>query len=88
MSDQVVTNETQHPTSGFRSFDEISTDVVLSVSFNGTGTRFATASADHRLRIYDLDAENQYTSVDQWRAHDAEVTEVNWAQFQIDDLIF
>ena len=72
-----TSNGPEESNSGFQSFDKVATDVVLANSFNSAGTRFATASADHRLRIYDVVDEDQTTLVDQWRAHDAEVTGVS-----------
>lgn len=64
---------------GFQSFDNVAADVVLALSYNASGTRFATTSADQRIRVYDVDSDDgpgQLRLVDQWRGHDAEIHDV------------
>lgn len=63
---------------GFRNFDHGAADVVLAVAFNSSGTRIALGSADHKIRVYDVEEDETSTLVDQWRGHDAEVMDVKW----------
>ena len=66
--------------SGFQSFDNAAADAVLAISYNPSGTRYAVASADHKVRIYDSrdqHSSGQVTLMDQWRAHDAEILDVS-----------
>ena len=63
---------------GFQSFENVAADAVLSIHYNSTGTRFATGAADHKLRIYEVEDDGQSKLIDQWRAHDAEVLDVDW----------
>lgn len=54
-------------------------DLVLATSHNLYGNRRVTASSDHRLRVCDRnDKTGQWTVVDIWTAHNAEVTDVKW----------
>ena len=76
MSIDTEPEEEEQTGCGFQTFDKVANDVVAAASFNPAGTRFATASADHRLRIYDVKEQDQTELVDQWRAHDAELTGV------------
>lgn len=62
---------------GFRNFDHGAADVVLAVAFNSSGTRMALGSADHKIRVYDAEQDETSTLVDQWRGHDAEVTDAS-----------
>lgn len=61
------------PKAGFTNVEHGATDLVLATAFNHSGTRIALCSADHRIRVFDLDAKNSWSMVDQWRGHDAEV---------------
>ncbi|TKA77340.1 hypothetical protein B0A55_03415 [Friedmanniomyces simplex] len=55
-------------------------DLVLATSFNAYGTRMATASSDHRVKVWDRAAQTgQWIVIDVWTAHSAEVTDVQWA---------
>ena len=77
---------TQVTTSGFQSFENAAADAVLAISYNPSGTRYAVASADHKVRIYD--SGNQYsngqsTLMDQWRAHDAEILDVSALMYHL-----
>lgn len=65
---------------GFQSFENAAADAVLAICYNSSGKRMATASADHKVRIYetgDPDVNAQPTLTDQWRAHDAEILDVS-----------
>ncbi|KAF2663892.1 WD40 repeat-like protein [Microthyrium microscopicum] len=62
---------------GFSTFEHGHNDLVLAVDFNFYGTRMVTASADHRLKVFDRKDE-AWEIVDTWRAHDAEVVDVKW----------
>lgn len=62
---------------GFRNFDHGAADVVLAVAFNSSGTRIALGSADHRIRVYDIEEDQTSSLVDQWRGHDAEVMDAS-----------
>lgn len=66
---------------GFRSFDHGAADLVLAISFNSSGTRIATGSADQRIRVYDIEQNNDWVLIDQWRGHDAEVLEASLIGF-------
>ena len=62
-------------TQSFTTFEQNHLDVVLAVDFNFYGTRMATASADHRVKVYDR-KEDTWNLVDTFGAHDAEITDV------------
>lgn len=62
-------------TSGYVTFEQNHRDVVLAVDFNFYGNRMATASADHRIKVYDRKEDN-WNLVDTFGAHDAEITDV------------
>ncbi|GAB7363694.1 hypothetical protein MBLNU230_g4262t1 [Neophaeotheca triangularis] len=64
---------------GFHRFSHGHQDLVLAIAYNFYGTRLATASSDHRVKVWDLqDRTGEWTVTDVWRAHDAEVTDVKW----------
>ena len=49
------------------------------MDYNLYGTRMATASADHRVKVWDRnDKTGQWGVTDVWLAHDAGVTDVKW----------
>jgi nucleoporin SEH1 len=62
-------------TGSFTTFEQNHRDVVLAVDFNFYGNRMATASADHRVKVYDRKDDN-WNLVDTFGAHDAEITDV------------
>lgn len=62
---------------GFTNFDHGAADVVLAASFNSSGSRLALGSADHKIRVYDVEQDETSTLVDQWRGHDAEVLDAS-----------
>ena len=59
--------------SGFQSFEHAAADIVLAASFNSSGTRIALCSADHKIRVYDIDGEASWILTDVWRGHDADI---------------
>ena len=61
-------------------------DVVLAVDFNFYGTRMATASADHRVKVWDR-REDNWNVVDTFGAHDAEITDVRTGHFHYSHLL-
>lgn len=64
---------------GFRNFDHGAADIILAIAYNSSGTRLAVGSADHKLRVYDLEQNNDWILIDQWRGHDAEVLDASLA---------
>ena len=58
-------------------FQHGSHDLVLAVDFNFYGTRMVTGSADHHLKVWDRKDEN-WTLIESWKAHDAEIVDVKW----------
>ena len=63
----------------FHRFSHGHQDLVLAIDYNFYGTRMATASSDHRLKVWDRnESTGQWTVIDVWTAHDAEVTDVKW----------
>lgn len=66
-------------TNGFHRFSHGHQDLLLSVSYNFYGTRMASASADHKVKVWDRNEKTgQWVVTDVWTAHDAEVTDVKW----------
>ncbi|KAK4629276.1 Nucleoporin SEH1 [Fulvia fulva] len=64
---------------GFHKFSHGHQDLLLAVSYNFYGTRMATASADHKVKVWDRNEKTgQWVVTDVWTAHDAEVTDVRW----------
>ena len=64
---------------GFHRFSHNHYDLVLAISYNLYGNRMATASSDHRVKVWDRsEKSDQWTVTDVWIAHDAEVTDVKW----------
>jgi nucleoporin SEH1 len=61
---------------GYLTFEEGEGDVVLAVDFHHYGSRMVTASADHRLKVWDRKDDN-WNLVDSWKAHDAEIVDVS-----------
>ncbi len=64
---------------GFQSFEHAAADIVLAACFNYSGTRIVLCSADHKIRVYNIDPNDEYLLVDQWRGHDAEVLDASTA---------
>jgi WD40 repeat protein len=64
---------------GFHRFTHGHHDLVLAKSFNFYGTRVATASSDHRVRVWNRNEKTgQWNLADSWIAHDAELTDIKW----------
>lgn len=63
---------------GFRNFDHGATDVVLAAEFNNSGTHLAVCSADHKIRLFTADQRDNWTLLDQWRGHDAEILDASF----------
>lgn len=54
-------------------------DLVLAQAYNLYGTRRATVSSDHRVTVSDRnDKTGQWSTIDVWTGHDAEVTDLRW----------
>ncbi|KAI9821259.1 MAG: epoxide hydrolase, soluble (sEH) [Pycnora praestabilis] len=53
-------------------------DLVQAVHYNKYGTRLVTGSSDHRLKVWEKNAEGIWILVDTWRGHDAEIMDVKW----------
>lgn len=65
------------PKNGFTIFKDDSFDLVLAIDYNAHGTRLVTASADRRIRVYDLNEESELSLTDTWSAHDAIILAVS-----------
>lgn len=66
-------------TSAYKRVPHGHTDLILATAHNFYGTRRVSASSDHRLRVWDRDPKTgQWTEVDAWTAHSAEITDVKW----------
>jgi len=79
MKDSDIDNNLEPISNGFQSFENAAADIVLAASFNTSGTRIVICSADHKIRVYNIDQDNAWTLVDQWRGHDAEILDVSGA---------
>ncbi|KAK5117888.1 hypothetical protein LTR85_008662 [Meristemomyces frigidus] len=64
---------------GFHRHSHGHRDLVLAQAYNFYGTRRATVSSDHRVKVSDRnDKTGQWSVTDVWIAHDAEVTDLKW----------
>ena len=79
MNDKNSLNDIEGRRNGFQSFEHAAADIVLAASFNSSGTRMILCSADHKIRVYNIDQNDEYFLVDQWRGHDAEVLDASIA---------
>lgn len=61
---------------GFHPLSHSNKEVVLAADFNKKGDRLATGSADHRIRVFDQQ-EGEWELIEEWRAHNAEITDVH-----------
>lgn len=58
-------------------FEPSHNDRVTALDINFDGTRILTASADHRLKVWERDPETAETILtDTWTAHDADIRDV------------
>jgi len=64
--------ETDEP---FQTFHHGHQDLVLAAAYDFYGKRLVTASADHKLKVWDKKGDD-WRMVDSWKAHDAEITDV------------
>ncbi|KAJ5784866.1 uncharacterized protein N7503_010078 [Penicillium pulvis] len=69
----------EHPeiAGGFADFDAGHRDIVTVTKFNFYGNRIVTASADHRMKVWDM-KDGQWQLLDTWKAHDAEIRDATW----------
>ena len=79
MSEKNSLNDIEGRRNGFQSFEHAAADIVLAASFNSSGTRIILCSADHKIRVWNIDQSDEYFLVDQWRGHDAEVLDASIA---------
>lgn len=54
-------------------------DLILDIQFDHFGTTYATASADHYIRIYKKDTTCEYVFSAGWVAHSAAIWHLDWA---------
>lgn len=66
------------PKVGFTNVEHGASDVVLAAAFNQSGTRITLGSADHKIRVFDVDTKSNWNLIDQWRGHDAEVLDASF----------
>jgi nucleoporin SEH1 len=65
--------------SGAHRFSHGHRDLLLAASYNVYGTRAATSSSDHKLKVWDCNEKTgAWIVTDAWTAHDAQVTDVRW----------
>jgi len=58
-------------------FDPGHADRVTVLHLNFTSTRILTASADHRIKVWERDLESgEQALIDTWTAHDADIRDV------------
>lgn len=79
MAENSIPTDTEAKRNGFQSFEHAAPLIVLAASFNFSGTRIILCSADHRIRVYNIEQNDDYFLVDQWRGHDAEVLDASTA---------
>lgn len=60
----------------FSTFHHGHQDLVLAADYNFYGNRLATASSDHKLKVWDKKGD-EWVLIDEWRGHDAEITDVS-----------
>ncbi|TKA31319.1 hypothetical protein B0A50_02164 [Salinomyces thailandicus] len=78
----------QNAGGGFHRYSHGHRDIVLAQDFNLYGTRMATASSDHRVKVWDRNEKTgQWHVTDVWTAHDAEVTDVRWNTPYVGEII-
>lgn len=64
------------PLHGFKELTHEGSELVLAAHYNSYGTRLVTGSADHKIRVFDLDDEKNWVAADAWRGHNGEVLDV------------
>ncbi|KAK4226343.1 putative nucleoporin, partial [Podospora fimiseda] len=53
-------------------------DLVQAVAFNSYGDRCATGSVDGKIRVFNRHKDGVWRHCDNWTAHSAEITELQW----------
>ncbi|ESZ90534.1 hypothetical protein SBOR_9083 [Sclerotinia borealis F-4128] len=70
---------TPPPQGGFALLNSTHRDIVEATAFNTYGTRFATGSADGKIKIYNRHRDGIWNLCDTWGAHNGgEVLELQW----------
>lgn len=80
MGENNTSNDIEGRKYGFQSFEHAAHDIMLAACFNPSGTRIILCSADHKIRVYNIHENDEYSLVDQWRGHDAEVLDASISQ--------
>ena len=66
-------------------------DYVLDISFDYYGRRFATASGDRTVRVWDLNSDGMWDANvvkhNEWQAHRGPVHKISWAHPEFGQLI-
>ena len=64
-------------------------DYVLDMKFDYYGRRFATASGDRTVRVWDLNPDGMWDSNinNEWQAHRGPVHRISWAHREFGQLI-
>jgi WD40 repeat protein len=65
-------------------------DYVLDMKFDYYGRRFATASGDRTVRVWDLNPDGMWdsnTNKNEWQAHRGPVNRISWAHPEFGQLI-
>lgn len=62
-------------------------DLIHDVAYDFYGTRMATCSSDHTVRIWEGDAAGIWSCSAQWKAHSGSVWKVTWANPEFGQVI-
>ena len=54
-------------------------DLIHSISYDYYGQRLATCSSDQTIKVFDQNESGEWEENDSWRAHDATILDVAWA---------
>lgn len=65
---------------GFQLLPHGHRDMVEAAEFNSTGDRFATASVDGKIKVYNKVQDGGWVICDTWGAHTAEILQVRVSQ--------
>lgn len=60
-------------------FDAGHEDLIHDLSYNYYGDRLITCSSDHKLKVFDKNANGVFVLHDSWKGHDSAVLRVSWA---------
>lgn len=70
---------TPPPSEGFALLTSTHRDIVESCAFNFYGTRYATGSADGKIKVYNRHHDGEWSLCDTWGAHNGgEILELQW----------